>query len=509
MNTAFLLCALLTTFIFPRSAQASVPVEKPNIIFILADDLGIGNVGCYGSDNAKTPNIDKLAATGTRYTRAFTAALCGPSRALIMTGRYAFRNGSTNQDACQRMPLSELQLGPTFKSAGYATSAIGKWGQLPGEPNQAGFDDYLRFNGSGVYQNKLGGKVEAYRANGKELKLTDKEYMPDIMHEQAVAFLKTNQAKPFFLYYSMVHVHGDIQPTPDSAPGSKDLFGDNIRYMDKLVGKLVDQLEALKLRQNTLIVFIGDNGTAKGPSELSTIGGRSLSGMKGSMLECGGLVPMIASWPGKTPAGKVSDTLIDSTDMLPTFAELTGAKLPEKTVFDGVSFAPQLQGKPGKPRSWIYNQLAKMWYVREAGWKLNQLGELYDMADAPFTEKLVAAGSETPAAKAARVRLAAVLATLNPAGGIVDTGDGTGRHANKAKNAQKKEAATAAATAVDTKVLEERFDKLDTKKTGKLTLEQFMSNKTDPDAAKARFVKLDINHDGILTREEYLAQGKK
>ena len=150
-----------------------------------------------------------------------------------------------------------------------------------------------------------------------------------------------------------------------------------------------------------------------------------------------------------------------------------------------------------------------MWYVREAGWKLNQLGELYDMADAPFTEKLVAAGSETPAAKAARVRLAAVLATLNPAGGIVDTGDGTGRHANKAKNAQKKEAATAAATAVDTKVLEERFDKLDTKKTGKLTLEQFMSNKTDPDAAKARFVKLDINHDGILTREEYLAQGKK
>ena len=215
---------------------------------------------------------------------------------------------------------------------------------------------------------------------------------------------------------------------------------------------------------------------------------------------------MIASWPGKTPAGKVSNTLIDSTDMLPTFAELTGAKLPEKTVFDGVSFAPQLQGKPGKPRSWVYNQLANRWYVREQGWKLNQLGELYDMADAPFTEKLIATGSETPAAKAARTRLAAVLATLNPAGGIMDTGDGTGRHANKAKNAQKKEAAAVATT--ETKVLEERFDTLDTKKTGKLTLEQFIRNKPDSDVAKARFAKLDTNHDGILTREEFLAQGK-
>ncbi len=406
--------------------------DKPNIIYILADDLGIGNVSCYGSDNYKTPNIDKLAAGGTRFTQAFTAALCGPSRALIMTGRYAFRNGSTNQDACMKMPIAELRLAKTFKGAGYATSAIGKWGQLPGEPNEAGFDDYLRFNGSGFYWNKNKSKGGAYRVNGKELKLGEKEYMPDLMHKQAVSFIRNNQARPFFLYYSMVHVHGEIQPTPDSLPTSKDLFADNITYMDKLVGKLVSELDSLKIRENTLIIFMGDNGTGKGQDKLSTIGGRNLSGVKGSMLECGGLVPMIANWPGKTPAGKVSAELVDSTDFLPTFADLIGTKLPEKIIFDGNSLAPQLRGEEGKKRQFVYNQLASMWYVRNADWKLNQLGELYDMSGAPFTEKLVAVDNQNDSAKAARNTLASVLAQLNPAGGILDTGDGTGRHASKA-----------------------------------------------------------------------------
>jgi arylsulfatase A len=348
-----------------------------------------------------------------------------------MTGRYAFRNGSSNQDACMRMPKTELQLGRLFKSSGYTTAAIGKWGQLPGDPDEAGFDDYLRFNGSGLYWNQKTKKTEGYRMNGKELKLGEKEYMPDLMNDRVMAFLHANQTKPFFLYYSMVHVHGEIQPTPDSAPDSKDLFGDNIRYMDKLVGKLVAELEALRLRENTLIIFMGDNGTGKAQDKLSTIGGRNLSGSKGSMLECGGLVPMIANWPGKVPSGKVSGDLIDSTDWIPTFAELSGGHLPAKVVFDGHSIAPQLRGETGTKRAWIYNQLAAMWYVREAGWKLNEKGELFDMSGAPFAEKLAADADDTEASKAARARLAAVLAQLNPAGGIPDTGDGTGRHANR------------------------------------------------------------------------------
>ena len=405
--------------------------QKPNVIFILADDLGIGNVGCYGSDHYRTPNIDRLAAQGTRFTRSFTAALCGPSRAMILSGRYAFRNGSSNQDVCQRMPLEELQLGRVFKASGYATSAVGKWGQLPGDPDSVGFDDTLRFNGSGLYRNKKPGKTTVYRVNGEDRQLDDREYMPDLMNDRVLAFLRSHRSKPFFLYYSMVHVHADIQPTPDSPPDSKDLFGDNIRYMDKLVGKLVAELEALQLRDKTLIVFMGDNGTGKAQDAKSTIGGRNVSGAKGSMLECGGLVPMIANWPGRVPGGKVSADLIDSTDLLPTFAELIGGKLPENRVLDGHSFARRLCGEPGPQRPWIYNQLAAMWYVREAGWKLNEKGELFDMSGAPFVEKRVEESDDSTASKAARQRLTAVLAQLNPAGGIPDTGDGTGRHANR------------------------------------------------------------------------------
>jgi len=432
MKSCILLLFFISCSAIPHLLLAATP-EKPNVIFILADDLGIGNVGCYGSDRYKTPNIDKLAATGIRFTQGFTAALCGPSRALIMSGRYAFRNGSTNQDACMVMPISELQLGQTFKTAGYKSSFIGKWGQIPGEPDEAGFDDYLRFKGSGVYFNKQPDKPEQYRVNRKELKLGNKEYMPDIMHDQAVEFIKLHKDKSFFLYYSMSHVHGDILPTPDSPSNSKDLFGDNILYMDKLIGKLVAELDAVKLREKTLIIFMGDNGTGKGQNELSTIGGRNVSGMKGTMLECGGLVPMIANWPGTITGGEISDNLIDSTDLLPTFADLAGVRLPDNIVFDGQSFASQLRGQQAKPREWIFNQLARMWYVRNAQYKLNERGELYDMSGAPFTETLVDTRSQSAVAADARAKLTIVLSKLDPAGGILDHGDGSGRHAGKAK----------------------------------------------------------------------------
>ena len=504
---ALFLVAVVTLAAPSFAADATTP----NVIFILADDLGIGNVGCYGSDNYRTPNIDRLASTGTRFTHAYTAALCGPSRALIMSGRYAFRNGSTNQDACIRMNPAELVLPKMFKSAGYTTAMIGKYGQLPGEPDEAGFDDSLRFNGSGVYWNKTEDKQEPYRINGKDLELGDNEYMPDLMHDQAIGFIRKNQAKPFFLYYSMVHVHGDIQPTPDSAPDSTDLFGDNILYMDKLVGNLIAELESLKLRDNTLIIFMGDNGTGKGQDPLSTIGGRNLSGMKGSMLECGGLVPFIANWPGKTPAGGVSADLIDSTDLLATFAELTGGKLPENTVFDGHSFAPQLRGEPGKPRDWVFNQLARMWYIRDVRWKLNERGELYDMSGAPFTETLVPSDSEDATARAARTRLSVALANLNPSGGILDTGDGTGRHANKErkKATEKPESKTTSPLSAEEQDRAERFDRLDKEQTGKLSRDVYASRQSDAEAAGKRFDKWDSDKDGFLTREEYIHRNQQ
>ena len=413
--------------------------SKPNIIYILADDLGIGDVSAYGSDSNHTPVIDQLAKTGIRFTHSYTAPLCGPSRALILTGRYAFRTGAVNQDMCANLKPSEEVMIPTvLKSAGYVTSMTGKWEQLPLNPSDFGFDDYIRFKGSGVYWSKEKAKAEIYTENGIDKPLGD-DYMPDLMHNHMVNFLSTNKNKPFFLYYSLVEVHGKIQPTPDSKLGS-NIYADNIAYMDKLVGKLLATLDSLKLRENTLIFFMGDNGTAVGYAARATIGGKKLSGKKGEMLECGGLVPTLANWPGVISPNQVSNILLDASDLLPTFADVAGAKLPTKNVLDGRSFLPQLLGKKGNPRNWIFCELGNKWYVRDARWKLNREDELFDMINSPFEEKLVTNYGNNKEATDAYKRLKIVLNQLNPEGGILDDADGSGRHGNKIKAKQAKKA---------------------------------------------------------------------
>jgi arylsulfatase A len=423
----------------------SAPAPKPNIIFILADDLGTGDVSCYGADNRKTPQIDQLAARGLRFTHAYTAPLCGPSRACIMTGRYAFRTGGTNQDRIVDWKSSNEKFTPAFlKPAGYATSIIGKWSQFSFDPAEAGFDDSLRFFASGRYWADSAGEDDQkarkgiYVVNGTTVKQGKKEYLPDTMEQHLFAFIDQHREQPFYIYYSMSHVHGEIVRTPDSAPDSKDLYVDNCAYMDKLVGNLVRELERQKLSDNTILVFCGDNGTAKSPAENSTIGGRRLVGQKGTMQEGGALVPLIVYWPGVTPKGKVCEDLVDSTDYLPTFAEIAGVSLPKDIRFDGRSLVAQWRGERGHPRDWIFIELARNWYVREAAWKLNQSGELFDMSGAPFTEPLVPVEQQSTEAAAARARLQTVLTDLDPAGGILDDGDGTGRHANKATKPAKK-----------------------------------------------------------------------
>jgi arylsulfatase A len=436
----FSLCLGLAAVLgFGTAGFAATAPTKPNIVFILADDLGIGNIGCYGADSTvKTPNIDALARGGTRYTNAYTVPLCGPSRAAILTGRYGFRTGATNQDATgQIKPSAEKFMPQILKPAGYVTAMIGKWGQLPLGPAEFGFDDHLKFQGSGTYWNTQE-KGRTYLVNGTTVALPDKVYLPDVMHRHAVDFITRNREKPFYLYYSLSHIHGEILPTPDSAPDSKDHYADNIAYMDKLVGQFVAELDRLKLRENTLVVFFGDNGTGGGYADRSTVKGRRLSGAKGDMLEGGALVPMIVNWPGRTPAGKLCADMVDSTDFVPTFAEFAGAKLPEEIVIDGRSLAAQFRGEKGQPRDWAFIQLARNWYVRTTGWKLNQAGEFFDMSEAPWGEKLVAPGTESPAGLAARQRLAAALTQLNPAGGIPDTGDPSGRHASNVNKKEKK-----------------------------------------------------------------------
>jgi len=430
----------LLFFVFMGHVLPGQKTKKPNIIFILADDLGIGNISCYGSDQFKTPNIDKLASTGMRFTHGYTAPLCGPSRALILTGRQPFRTGTTNQDRVGKLePSKEICLPSVLKTAGYTSLMVGKWSQFPLQPSDFGFDQYMRFQASGKYWNTQPAN-KSYTKNGEIVPLLDGEYLPDLMHNQVVDFISKNKNKPFFAYYSMSHIHGEILPTPDSKPDSKDLYTDNINYMDKLVGKLVKVLDSLKMRQNTIIVFVGDYGTAAEGASRATVQGKKLSGKKGDMLECGSLVPWIVNWKGGGQSGKVINDLVDATDWMPTFAALTGAKLPDNVILDGKSFAPQLKGEKGTPREWIFMELGNQWYVREEKWKLNRANELFDMRNAPFEEILIPADSKDEMAVSARQRLSGVLKSINPEGGIMDDADGSGRHKSNVdkKNAQKK-----------------------------------------------------------------------
>jgi len=441
---AFTAVALAVAALPIAPAQAG---DRPNIVFILADDLGIGNVSCYGADTFKTPNIDALAKSGIRFANCYAAPLCGPSRAMLMTGRYAFRTGMTGNDSGSLLkPANEIMMPKVLKSAGYVTAQAGKWSQLPLQPGDWGFDEYLRFKGSGTYWNTQD-RGKSYTLNGKEKPLADGEYLPELMHNFLVDFITRHQKEPFYVYYSMSHIHSDILRTPDSAPGSKDYFTDNVVYMDKLVGKLLAELDRLKLRDKTLVIFAGDNGTVPGETPRSTVNGKLLSGHKGSMLECGSLVPMIASWPGTIPAGTVSKDLLDFSDHFPTLADVAGAKLPAGVAIDGKTYLPQLRGQSGTPRDWIFVELGRHWYAREAGWKLNEAAELFDMSGAPFKEPLVDASAQNSQAVAARKRLQTVLDQLNPSGGIVDPGDGSGRHAKNVRNAKKAKKAKQAKSA--------------------------------------------------------------
>jgi arylsulfatase A-like enzyme len=293
------------------------------------------------------------------------------------------------------------------------------WRQVGETPHDWGFDEYITDpTASGWYWQTN------HLKNGVEVKVPDGTYAPDVIQDFTVDFIRRHKDKPFYFYYAMHLVHKPTQHTPDS-PSLKDgpeRYDDNIKYMDKQVGELMAELEKLGLREKTLVCFSGDNGTAVGYP--SPIRGRMINGAKGSMLEGGSRVPFIASWPGTTPAGKVLKDIISFADPHATFLELAGERPPEGFKLDGHSFAPQLHGEKGTPREWAYVQLGARWFVREPGWKMNELGQLFDMSDAPFAEKPVAAANDTDASKAARTRLSAILTELNPAAGKTDEGKG-------------------------------------------------------------------------------------
>ena len=438
MKRLFVLATLLTALPAIVQAAENTP-SKPNIIFILADDLGIPDVGCYGGA-FKTPNLDSLAAGGTRFEYCFAAPLCAPSRAMLMTGRYAFRIGVTDNHVGELLtPQKDGCVAQLMKQAGYATAVAGKWRQLSyfktkEDGAKWGFDEFLIWgDGTPEEGEEDGGKKKTddeekkskaarygaseYNLNGKPLPDSKGKYGPDVLQEFVLDFVRRHKDEPFFVYYPTPLIHSPIQRTPDSGSVSRDeayskrkgLYADNIAYIDKQVGQLAAELDKLHLREKTLIVFTGDNGgTAR-----DTVNGRPIDGRKRELNEGGSRVPLIASWPGTTPAGAVRKDLTDFTDLLPTFAALAGVALPAERKIDGHSFAPQLRGEVGQPREWAYVQFNKNCYVRSERWKLTGDGQLFDMKDAPWQQIPVPADTSDAEAKDARAKLQAALAGLH------------------------------------------------------------------------------------------------
>lgn len=392
--------------------------ERPNLIVIMADDLGREGLSSYGSASYSTPHLDALARSGVRFTNAFSTPLCSPTRVMLMTGRYGFRTGWTQligQDEDYFDFAKEKTFGHVLKQAGYATGLAGKW-QLaqfqkhPHHVRDSGFDESCCW--TWLYNKKRTDRYwnPSIWKDGKLLEGTEGKYGPDILADFVVDFIRRHKDRPFFFYYPMVLVHNPFEATPDSADrkarGNKTL-PDMIAYMDKIVGRIVSTLDQLKLRERTLILFTGDNGTTRGIT--SKIGETAIPGGKGTMLDAGSHVPLIASWPGTVPGGRVVDDLVDLSDVLPTLCDLTGAKLPPGVTLDGRSFAPVLRGRGPGPREWVFVQLGQNRFVRDKRWKLHSNGKLFEIARDPFETAPVAEGAE---AAAARRRLEEALARL-------------------------------------------------------------------------------------------------
>ena len=364
--------------------------RKPNVVLILIDDFGYECVTADGGESYRTPVMDKLAATGVRFENCHAQPLCTPTRVQLMTGL----SNRRNYTHFGHLDPSQKTFGNVFKQAGYATCITGKWQLSNGleGPSHFGFEEYCLWQVTrrpGRYKNpglEINGKVHDYRQN---------EYGPDIVSDYALDFITRKKDQPFLLYYPMMLTHAPYDATPDSpdyiesrsakGKGSKGAghFADMVAYTDKLIGKLVAKLEELHLRENTLLLILGDNGTGRGtPSRFQ---GRDVVGGKGTSTTWGTHVPAIGNWPGHFAEGKVSADLIDSTDFLPTICEVAGLPLPEAVKLDGRSFYPQLRGEKGTPRDWLYAWYnpsggadAKAEFAHDARFKLYADGRFYD-----------------------------------------------------------------------------------------------------------------------------------
>jgi arylsulfatase A len=389
--------------------------RQPNIIYILADDLGYGELGCYGQEKIKTPNLDALAAQGMRFTQHYSGqAVCAPSRCSFLTGlhqghAYIRNNKELPHEGQEPIPADTFTIAKMLKTKGYATACIGKWGLgypgSEGDPNNQGFDLFFGNNcqrhAHQYYRDYLwrNDHKVTYPENRD---IEGPNYSADEMRREALAFMEQNRENPFFLYYATPIPHVSLQVPEDALKQYEGLWEEKlfkgaykpqtgkgytghktpraayaamISYMDRNIGILLAKLDELGLADNTLVIFTSDNGAtfAGGVDAEFFNSSAGLRGLKGSHYEGGLRVPFIARWPGRIAPGTTSGHISAFWDMLPTFAEIAGADVPVKV--DGISMLPELTGKPQKQHEFLYWEFNAKYYnggqvtVRMGDWK--------------------------------------------------------------------------------------------------------------------------------------------
>lgn len=396
MLRLLLLAAAVYLCLAPAAVLASATATRPNVIFIMADDQGSVDLGCYGAKDLATPHLDALAARGLRFTQFYAAApVCSPSRAGALTGRYPVRAGVPGNAASQKaakggLPASEITLAEMFKAAGYATAHLGKWhlGYTPDTmPNAQGFDHSFGHMGGCIdnYSHFFfwsGPNVHDLHRNGVEV-FHDGEYFPDLMLREADAFIERHRDRPFFIYYALNTPHYPYQGHArwlerfKHLPYPRNLYAAFLATQDEYLGALFRALDTRGLRERTIVIFQSDNGHST--EERAHFGGGSAGdyrGAKFSLFEGGLRVPAILAWPGSLPAGQARPQVAHSVDWLPTLAELAGVA-PPATHLDGRSLVRVLRDSAapsphaGSALHWqTGGPNNTQWAVRQDDWKL-------------------------------------------------------------------------------------------------------------------------------------------
>lgn len=369
------------------SPLAALAAEKPNVVIIVADDLGYADLGVQGGKDIPTPQIDRLAKSGVRLTSGYVSGpYCSPTRAGLLTGRYQNRYGhefnpgppaAANQEV--GLPLTETTLAERLKTAGYRTGMVGKWHLGHGEkfhPLSRGFEEYFGFlGGAHTYLPGKGNEGPNAVLRGRE-PVDEKEYLTDALAREAVAYIDRHKSQPFFLYLTFNAVHTPMEATSDyEAPFAqisnpkRRTYAGMLAAMDKAIGRVVAKLEQEKIDENTLIFFISDNG---GPPVNASDNGQ-LRGHKAQTWEGGVRVPFFVSWKKQLPADKTYDQPAIQLDIAPTVLAAAGIEAPSDAKFDGVNLLPYLKGdKTTAPHDKLYWRFGQQRAIRAGDWKLVQ-----------------------------------------------------------------------------------------------------------------------------------------